>query len=285
MLTLQDLQREFTQLRMRWPDAWVGLPAIAADCMRQLGHQPNAPADPADPATLAIAACMASVAAAIEQDGAHRQRDGAEPRYHNRLHIADTLLALTCLLLATREGAGRDPDAGPAHHEWLMMLAMLAHDFLHTGRINQFPGEIEQASVDALAPLMKASGMAADDCRQVAELILLTDPVRVRPHHRQMDGLPFEPRSVASMALLLQESDILASALPETGPALTQALAAEWSAFSEAMARALLAPGRRAAFLREQACFSSPASHRLGIRAVIDAEIEALERGEAQARP
>lgn len=285
ILTLPDLLRELRRLRAIWPEAWVGLPAVAEACMRQLGHDSARGIASLAPADQAIAACMTSVASAIEEDGARRHRAATEPRYHHRLHIADTLTALTCLLLATREEDGHDPDACPAHHEWLMMLAMLAHDFLHTGRVNQVPAEIEQASVDALQPFMLASGVAPHDRQQIAELILMTDPARVRPHHQQMRGQAFDPASIAGMAMLLQESDILASAMPEIGLALTHDLAAEWSQFSATMAQALLAPGRRAVFLREQACFSSPASRRLGIQAIIDGEIDALERAGVQPQP
>ncbi len=273
-LTLPDLQREFLRLRGLWRVQWIGLPAVAAGCMAQLGHTGEAGLAAGE---RAISDCIIAVAQAIEADGVRRSEAGDEPGYHNRLHIADTLSALTCLLLLTRLEFGRPFDARPDHAEWLQTLAMLAHDFLHSGRVNQFPSQIEQASVDALRPLMQAAGMADDDCRQVAELILMTDPARVRAHHQQMSGAPFEPGSFGSMALLLQESDILASVMPGIGVELTHALAGEWSRFSETMARSLLSAGSRIAFLRDFARFTSPASRRLGVAEAIAAEIAALE--------
>lgn len=276
-LTLPDLQCEFLRLRGLWRDRWIGLPAIAAGCMAQLGHGDEAALSARE---RAISNCISALAQAIEDDGVRRSRGDGEPEpgYHNRLHIADTLSALTCLLLLTRQECGRPLDARPDPAEWLQMLAMLGHDYLHSGRVNQFPSQIEQASVEALRPLMAAAGMAEDDCRQVAELILMTDPARVREHHQQMSGAPFEPGSFGSMAMLLQESDILASVMPGIGVELTHALAGEWSRFSETMARSLLSAGSRIAFLREFARFTSPASRRLGVPEAIAAEVAALER-------
>ena len=274
-LTLPDLQREFLRLRGLWRDQWIGLPAVAAGCMVQLGHADDADLDAGKQA---ISDCIAALAQAIEDDGARRSLADGEPGYHNRLHVADTLSALTCLLLLTRQECGRSLDERPDHAEWLQMLAMLGHDFLHSGLVNQFPSQIEQASVDALLPLMRSAGMMEEDSRQVAELILMTDPARVREHHEQMSGEPFTPGSFGSMAMLLQESDILASVMPGIGVELTHALAGEWSRFSEAMGRSLLSVGSRIAFLCEFARFTSPASRRLGVPEAIAAEVAALER-------
>ncbi len=274
-LTLPDLRREFLRLRGLWRDQWIGLPAVAAGCMAQLGHAGDAGLDAGEQA---LSDCIAAVAQAIEDDGLRRSLGEGEPGYHNRLHVADTLSALTCLLLLTRHECGRSLDDRPDRAEWLQMLAMLGHDFLHSGRVNQFPSQIEQASVDALRPLMQAAGVAHDDCHLVAELILMTDPARVREHHQQMSGEPFTPGSFGCMAMLLQESDILASVMPGIGVELTHALAGEWSRFSETMANSLLSAGSRIAFLREFARFTSPASRRLGVPEAIAAQIAALER-------
>ncbi len=127
-LTLPDLQREFSRLRRLWDDQWIGLPAVVAGCMAQLGHSGEVALGAGE---RAIADCIAAVAQAIEEDGARRSRADGEPGYHNRLHIADTLSALTCLLLLTRLECGRPLDARPDHAEWLQVLAMPAHDFLH----------------------------------------------------------------------------------------------------------------------------------------------------------
>ena len=98
-MTLSDLQQEFGRLRGLWKGAWTGLPGIVDTCLRRLGHR-----EPADlePRLRAVHDCMQRVALAIEEDGRRRAREACEPAYHNRLHAADTLLSMTCLLLAAR---------------------------------------------------------------------------------------------------------------------------------------------------------------------------------------
>ncbi len=239
-------------------------------------------------------ACIANVAAAIEDDGLQRHRLGSEPPYHNRLHIADTLVSMTCLLLATRATEQSDMRSGrstgstggtrstPSDAEWVLMLAMLGHDFEHPGKVNQFPGEIESHSVHELQPLMQAAGLSEPVRALIGELILMTDPSRVRPHHEAMRGRPFDLDDAGCMAMLLQECDILASAMPDIGIDLTHQLANEWTMFSETMGASLLMAKSRLHFLRNQAQFSSPASHLLGLPAMTAAEIRALEKTPAE---
>lgn len=278
--TLADLQQDFLRLRDAWQHGWVGLGSIASDCMSRLGCPDNA--------RLACVAralrdCVAKVAQAVEADGRERQLENCEPAYHNRLHIADTLRSLTCLLLATRAEQGRAQRSEPTEAEWIMLLAMIGHDYLHTGRVNQFPGELESRSARALQSLMQDCGVPEEIRSTVEKLILMTDPACVRRHHESLRGQPFDPASFGGMAMLLQESDILASAMPVTGMPLTRQLASEWALFSEAMASALLKPASRIAFLRDIAMFSSPASRRLGIASLMAQEIGELERATAGA--
>lgn len=277
--TLADLQQDFLRLRDAWQHGWVGLGSIAADCMARLGCPDDAMLGGA---ARAMRDCIGRVAEAIEQDGRERQHQACEPAYHNRLHIADTLRSLTCLLLATRAAQGRALQSAPTEAEWTMLLAMVGHDYLHTGRVNQFPGELESRSAQALHPLMQECGVPDQIRATVDQLILMTDPACVRRHHESLRGQPFDAASFGGMAMLLQESDILASAMPGIGMQLTRQLASEWALFSEAMASALLQPASRIAFLRDIAMFSSPASQRLGIAAMMAQEISELERAAAQ---
>ncbi len=274
-LTLAGLQSELTRLRQLWQQDWVGLPAIAVEAMQRIGHRDTVDADIP---SITMRDCIVRVAEAIEADGRLRQAQGDEPAYHNRLHIADTLCSLSFLLLATRAGQGRALDGAPDHAEWLMLLAMVGHDFLHTGQINRTPGEIEARSVQALLPLMQECGVTDEACAIVSELILMTDPARVRPNHESLRERRFDLAETACMAMLLQESDILASAMPGIGITLTHQLSAEWSRFSEKMATSLLSARSRIVFLRDFALFSSPASQWLGLQEMKAVEINELER-------
>lgn len=272
--SLQDLQRQFDRFRECWPDRWPGMSSILSECLALLGHREG---DALDGRIAAIRECMQAAAEAVERDGVERGRQGAEPEYHNRLHIADTLASLACLLLNSRE----TPAERPTDVEWLLMLCMLAHDYLHTGRVNRVPAELEQASVDGLRPMMRAAGMAEDDQALVAELILMTDPTRVGKTHQSVSGRRFDLAEFEAKAVLLQESDILASVLPEVGIEQTRRLASEWSRFSEPMATGLLKTAGRVSFLRDYACFSSPASRRLGIPELISQQLAALSARDA----
>lgn len=277
--TLADLHAGLVRLRASWPNDWVGLPVIVANCLGQLGYREGLSLSATG---RAIRDCMAAVAASIEADGRQRHQHGCEPPYHNRLHIADTLHSMTSLLLATRDAQQRALTGAPSDAEWVLMLAMLAHDFGHPGRVNQIPGEIEAHSVSEMQPLMRSAGVPEAVMDLVGELILMTDPARVRPHHEAMRGRAFDLDDAGCMAMLLQECDILASAMPGIGIDLTRQLANEWGRFSEAMGASLLMARSRITFLRNQAQFSSPASHRLGLPAMIAAEIRQLEGAPAE---
>lgn len=276
---LQALQGELARFREHWPDAWPGLPVIVSECLSELGHRAGAPLEPR---LQAIYDCLAATAVAVEGNGLERDTQGTEPAYHNRLHIADTLATLVCLLLHSR--ADRPSPAGlPIRQEWLLLLAMLAHDYLHTGKVNQFPAELEQAAVAGLRPLMAECGMAPEDQALVADLILMTDPTRVGKTHESVGGKPFCLNEFNAMAVLLQESDILASVLPGIGLEQTRRLSDEWAKFSDAMASNLLRTAARVTFLRDYARFSSPASQRLGIPALVEQQLAALAGREPSA--
>ncbi len=272
--TLADLHAGLVRLRTSWPNDWVGLPVIVADCLQRLGYRDGLPMSATGRASHD---CMVTVAAAIEDDGLRRHRLDSEPPYHNRLHIADTLFCMTDLLLVTRATQQRDLQSAPSDAEWVLMLAMLGHDFEHPGKVNQFPGEIESHSVHELQPLMQAAGLPEPVRALIGELILMTDPSRVRPHHEAMRGRSFDLDDAGCMAMLLQECDILASAMPDIGIGLTHQLANEWAKFSETMGASLLLVKSRVFFLRNQAQFSSPASHQLGLPAMTAAQIRKLE--------
>lgn len=270
-MTLDDLQTTFRNLRAAWPDAWPGLPLVLERCLARLGHEGR----PARAEDRRILACMQELARLIEDDGQRRHRDGCEPAYHNRLHMADTLVALTALLLQSRRP--QPAPAAPSHVEWLAMLAMLGHDYLHDGTINQSPGQLELRSAEQIAPVMMRHGLGEADRALVRELILLTDPTRVAASHQRISGRRFTVTDPHCLAVLVQEADILASSLPDPGLELTRQLAREWQRVDEQRARQVLTDAGRQGFLRFGALFSSPASQRLGLPALRAAQMAALE--------
>jgi hypothetical protein len=273
-MDLRYLETTLKNLRQAWPHQWPGLDVVVRSSLKKMGHTE---AIKLSPRTQAVHDCIFSVAAAIEKDGQRRAALAREPAYHNRLHFADTVVSLCILLCTARKLAGRKTTEPLSHAEWLGMLAMVSHDFLHTGRINRFPSEIESLTVQALAPHMARSKIHKDDRSFINALILKTDPVFVSESHQHMAELTFDVANPHCMLVLLQESDILASALAETGESLTRHLAQEWASIAPLRSKALLKREGRLFFLKHVALFTSPASLQLGIQSVIDDQIARLQ--------
>ena len=274
-MNLLYLEATLANLRSQWPQSWPGMGLVVRSALTQLGWQPAAQLAPRDQA---LHDCIFAVIDAIEADGKQRAANHQEPQYHNRLHFADAVVSLTVLMATERQINGRPADAPPAHAEWLGLLTVVAHDFLHTGRINQFHSEIETMSVKALMPYMKQHKVHKADQALIRSLILKTDPSFVPESHLEITGLPFDLSDPRCLLVLIQECDIMASTLPATGGQLTQQLSDEWATVAPDRSQSLLTNKGRLFFLKHMALFSSPSSRLLGIQATIDQQIAALEQ-------
>lgn len=229
---------------------------------------------------------MASAAKIVELEGARLAAGGVEPAYHNRLHVADTLVSMATLLKARRQGAL--PEQGRlTHGEGLCLLAMLIHDFHHDGRINEAPGEIERRSLQRFLPHARAIGLPLDDWTMLTRLVLNTDPATVGHLHEEFRDHrppPGSPLGLREMAVLVTEADVLASSLPGIGEALGQSLVQEWSGrYPDRAARLGTAEGRLG-FLAFGARFSSAAAIALGLPDLVHAQVVELS-GRIQQRP
>lgn len=260
--TLQQLTLSLRNLRRPWPQSWPGLPLVFDRAWQQL--------DLGSPRTGSQAqrllAFGRSVAEQVEVDGAHRHSQGFEPAYHNRLHIADTLVCMTYLLKAARfldvPGARKPSVAAMA------LSIMAGHDFLHPGGSNAQPGEFEARAVQDLQPFMLAADLPEADRKDLAHCIMATDPVRVKDFHLQVRSRRFDLKQPDCLAVLVQEADIMASTLPQTSDSLTQSLSREWAPSQPVAAGQLLLPQNRLLFLEHAALFSSPAARLFGLEGV-----------------
>ena len=272
-MNIEELQATFISLRECWNVQWPGLPAVMTTCLLRLGHQsPFLMA----PNTQSIHDCIQVVAQLIEQDGQVRASLNQEPAYHNRLHVANTLVALTTLLLLQRQFCG-DSRSVPSHTEWMAMLTMVSHDLLHDGSVNIQKSQIEARSAQHLEPLMNEFGVTQSDQHIIKTIILSTDPTLVKACHEIIKNRPFCIEDVDCLTVLIQEADIMASTMPDVGPLLTKQLACEWSKTNCPGVHALNTLSGRIEFLRNGALFSSPASQLLGVDAVKAAQL--LELG------
>jgi hypothetical protein len=271
-MNIEELQATLMSLNDCWEKRWPGLPLFMNKCLVKLGH---ASTSRMATSTQAIHDCIQSVALLIEQDGQARASLNQEPDYHNRLHVANTLVTLTTLLLLQRQCSG-DERSIPSHIEWVAMLIMLSHDLLHDGSINWQESQIEARSVAYLKPLMQQHQVDLADQHIIQMIILWTDATLVKAGHEKIKNKPFFIEDIDCLTVLVQEADILASAMPEVGPLLTKQLASEWAKINHHGMSALTTASGRIEFLRYGALFSSPASQLLGINAVKSAQLLAL---------
>ena len=273
-MTLQDLHAIYLNLESAWGAGWPGLPRVLEGCLTQLGRANLSGLSARD---RALESCCRELAEFIELGGQALARSGDEPAYHNRLHIADTLVGLTVLLLVNREIASV-PDETPSHAEWLAMLATLAHDLLHDGTVNRFPEELESRAVKHLEPFMKKHRVSKADQRVIGRLILMTEPGKVPHHHAQMVGRPYDIGNPACLGVLVEEADILPSCFRDIGARRTASLLAEWRKTAPHRVSMLEDPRARINFLQYAGVFSSPASRRLGIDEMVAEQLRELRQ-------
>ena len=269
--TLQDLSAALLNLRQAWPQQWSGMPLVFERACQQLAlGSPRKGSSARRWLDFGRA-----VSEHVEQDGVRRQALGQEPAYHNRLHIADTVVCMTYLLKTS--AALNVPGANQPAVMAMALSIMVGHDFRHPGGSNVQPGEFEARAVEDLQPLMADAGLSLAERQAVANCIMATDPVRVKGMHLQVRTQPFDLRHTDCLIVLLQEADIMGSTLPQTAPRLSQSLSTEWSAHNPKAAEALLFPQNRLLFLLHGALFSSPAAGQLGLEAVKLEEVKRIE--------
>lgn len=209
---------------------------------------------------------LIQTAAHVEATGARMAMQGKEPAYHNRLHTADTVVSMACLLRATRQLSGR-ASKPLSKQDSLCLLTMLLHDYGHEGLINASKGCNEHQSVFLYTPVMQTMGLNPQDLAQVNAMVLNTDPASLNELHRL-----FKPQlssagqfGLEEMTILVTEADVLASALTYPGLQLTESLILEWAEPYPEKSLFLSTSEGRLAFLDSGVHFSSNASKALGI--------------------
>jgi hypothetical protein len=272
MPTLQDVGISLRNLRRAWPEQWPGLPLVFDRACAQLGLATPRKGSSAH----SLLAFGRLVAEQVEQDGIRRRALGLEPAYHNRLHIADTLVCMTYLL---KTSALLDvPGARKPAVVAMALAIMTGHDFLHPGGSNAQPGEFEARAVQDLQPLMAQAALSLAQRQTLEYCIMATDPPRVKGFHLQVRTHPFDLRQPNCLSVLVQEADILASTLPQTSKGLTQSLALEWAPKNPEAADRLMLPENRLLFLEHAALFSSPAAACFGLNEVKLRQVKRIEQ-------
>jgi hypothetical protein len=260
------LENSYAALRTSWHGEWVGLPLLLSECVRYLGihsHEVSLPA-----AQMLKAA--ERVAEEIEFSFANDIFQ-TEPLYHNRLHFADAITTIS-VQIAIQSQLSQDFNV-----EWsaCALLSCMAHDFGHSGRINQFESELEKNSVQLLAPILEECGVTGEWRHWTERCIIQSDFAIVQQNHAAVKDAKFE-WDLKWLIVLMNESDVMASASTHFGKSMGEALAREWKKIDFVAHKTVATPAGRKGFLKI-ITFSSPASKALGIQAAINQEIESIQ--------
>jgi hypothetical protein len=159
----------------------------------------------------------------------------AAPAFHSKKHMMEVCLTLSYLLMH-EDGCKQADSISPAWmssslEKWQLLLAAAAHDLGHPGLINATPNELEQQSLDLLRSLLLSSGYEPP---LVSEVLEVLGPWIIATDHGQYSALLGclaldPPAHVNCLAMLLVESDLVSSVLPNRGLELTNRLVQEWS--------------------------------------------------------
>lgn len=260
------LRGSLQHIRSSWSTQWQGLPFFLDQSIRFLKLDANLP-----DSTQTILRCAKSLSQRIESFFVVNKLDFHEPAYHNRLHFADTLCCMSMqLAIETDRQEFKDLD-------WMAtaLLAALCHDFGHQGKINTFTSEIESQTVELLQPVMDDFKLPVTTQQLVSECILKSDFSLAKQNHLEIQNAEFAYNQVW-LNVILNESDIMASCLPEFGIELGNSLSSEWKSANFAPHASVATASGRIGFL-SSAKFSSHSSKVLKMNEKIASQIAQLQ--------
>lgn len=243
-------------LRQSWATQWVGLPFVVDACANFL----NLKATTLTEDGAKFLAVAREVALQIEADSINRCRalSSEEPHYHNRLHFADVLTTVTLQAAIESEHSNLSDKPWQA----ALILIAIAHDLQHPGRVNHHLAEIEQLSVDALRPHLKAHAVPELWIERIERVILSSDFALVSKNHARIAGKAFS-WNMDWAIVLMNEADVMASVSETFGSELGFALASEWATASLPMHSSVATDQGRLDFLAST-FFSSYSATILG---------------------
>jgi len=243
------LENSLVFLRESWAGDWIGLPALLNKCIDFLNLSR---VELSQDATHILSAAK-HVALQIEQEYATSSML-SEPKYHNRLHVADVLTSMSIQI------AIQSTQEIKLNPEWTAcaLLTVIAHDFGHTGQINRYPSEIELHSVQLLRPILDECSVPVVWREAVERAIVNSDFAIVRQNHEAVQGQDFQCNQ-EWLNVFLNEADVMASATSKFGHALGESLAEEWKIIDFSAHHAVATPDGRRAFLSQLIFSSTPA--------------------------
>jgi hypothetical protein len=259
------LENSFAVLRKSWQSEWVGLPYLLSRCVVFLNLSATSLSSDASQMLLTAKAIAERIEFQCSQSSVE-----TEPKYHNRLHTADVLTSLSILIFI------QSKNQGDLDKDWIAcaLLAAIAHDFEHPGKVNQFESEIESNTMSQLQPFLLTHQVPSHWCNAFERAILRSDFALVQKNHELVKGKKFQCDQ-DWLNVYLNEADVMASATTKFGPQLGNLLAEEWRMINFSAHQTVSTSIGRKAFLK-QLVFSSDASKHLQINSKIALELSHL---------
>ena len=219
----------------------------------------------------------------IAVDDSFDSLEHTEPAYHSRSHFQDVCLSLTLLLQQKpfNESLGpNDPWRLSPAEMWLLLFCAIGHDYGHTGSVNAAPFELEKKSIALIRSFLQTSPLNNDEVDalmlQVEPILLATDPANLKPLLSKFDLGSVAYSKHDCLNMLMIESDLMASALPQRGHELGMRLAQEWQSSNPIAAASLKTNQGRLHFL-QHIRFISPHAIALGLEQIRLTSINQLE--------
>lgn len=256
------LDNSFSCLRQSWASQWVGLPSVLQRCVSFLNLSSESLPTEASHMLLVAQAVAHEIEFECTQSTAK-----PEPKYHNRLHTADVLTAMSVLIGIESKIQNKLDE------EWVAcaLLSAIAHDFGHSGNVNYAKSEIESETMQKLRPFLSSHKVSSAWCHDLECAILNSDFSLVQKNHESVRGKEFR-YDQSWLSVYLNEADVMASASSKFGPQLGHALAQEWQLIGFPAHQTVATSQGRKAFLK-QLIFSSNASSLLRINESIFEEL------------
>jgi len=252
-------------LQSSWHNKWLGLDEIVLLITDFLERQNKNVSQMSSQAHLMLDIAH-HVACLIEAEARCNPQQVDHP-YHNRLHFAQVMVSVAIQSVIQSHVVPDD------HLEWAscLLLCATAHDYKHTGQINQKPQEIELQTVDALMPILFQFGLNGHWKETIQTIILNTDvPTSKGVFSRVKDTLFSWNCDWASVLLI--ESDNMSSCHPLLGPGLSQDLSREWLKLDNPPDRHVASMEGRQRYLNG-VTFTSLSSEIVGIKKLIQQQL------------
>lgn len=203
--------------------------------------------------------------------------------YHNRIHAAEVLWAVSALWQAERERLDQAGDPPLANHDALVLLvAMTAHDLGHPGlwaseRVHGEIGAIERHSAIRTSVILAKNSVPPATIQQVSQLIESTEPVRGVPKAQRTW---IKTHQIGHLwPVLAGEADILGSLWHSTGPLRGQRLSEERALAGQGQTPTVGSWAGRGKFLQAVSeSPHSPAFIQLGLPTWVGWERQVIEK-------